>query len=84
MVYLWYLAAPANSHSVGAPYLPGAAAIDKSPKGQDLKNAWGDMWPAILSGEIQTLTFENAPIAGGTARFPLLIFSHGGGVPTFG
>jgi predicted dienelactone hydrolase len=33
---------------------------------------------------VETHTFENAPIAGGTARFPLLIFSHGGGVPTFG
>ena len=34
--------------------------------------------------EIQTHAFENAPIISGSNRFPLLIFSHGGGVPTFG
>jgi hypothetical protein len=31
MVYVWYPAAPSDSRSTLAPYLPGAPAIDKSP-----------------------------------------------------
>jgi len=60
--------APANSHGVRAQYFPGAPVIDKSPQGQGFKSAWSGMWPRIISGEIQTHSFENAPITAAKGR----------------
>jgi hypothetical protein len=80
MVYVWYPAAPPDSRSTLSPYLPGALAIDKSPQADGLK---GSSWPLIVSGKIHTHIFENASMASSPSRFPLLVFSQGGGMPSF-
>ena len=80
MVYVWYPAAPPDSRSFLSPYLPGATAIDKSPQADGAK---GSSWPLIVSGKIRTHTFEKATIASSPSRFPLLVFSQGGGMPSF-
>jgi hypothetical protein len=80
MVYVWYPAAPPDSRSFLSPYLPGATAIDKSPQADGAK---GSSTPLLVSGKIRTHTFENATIASGPSRFPLLVFSQGGGMPSF-
>jgi Platelet-activating factor acetylhydrolase, isoform II len=76
VVDVWYPAAAARADARTAPYLPGATQIDKSSAAQAEKNNWGGLWKPIVSGDVHTHVYENAPPAPGDARFPLLIFSH--------
>jgi Platelet-activating factor acetylhydrolase, isoform II len=80
MVYVWYPAAPSDSRGTLSPYLPGAPAIDKSAQADRSKPS---SWALIVSGKIQTHIFENATMASTPSRFPLLVFSQGGGMPSF-
>jgi predicted dienelactone hydrolase len=83
MVYVWYPSAPPGPRATRAGYLPGADKIDKDPLGQQFKKSHSDIWPLIISGAIQTHTFQNAPLAGNGQRFPVILLLHGGGVPGF-
>lgn len=81
MVYVWY---PVDKGKPGksAPYLPGAAAINKL-SDRALSGADGKLWPAILSGQIASHALEGATPAESPAKFPILVFSHGLGSPVF-
>lgn len=76
MVDVWYPAAPAKPGAPTALYIPNAQKIDKSPFAQVERNNWGNIWSMIASGNVHTHAYENAPIASGEARFPLIILSH--------
>jgi predicted dienelactone hydrolase len=82
MVYVWYPAEKRAMTGKPAPYLPGAAAINKL-SDRALSGADGKLWPAILSGQVVSHAFEGATPATSPARFPLLVFSHGFGSPVF-
>jgi dienelactone hydrolase len=82
MVYLGYPADGKGKNVKTAPYLPGAAAINKL-SDRALVEGEGKLWRAILSGQIETYSVEGAPIARSSGRFPVLIFSHGLGSPVF-
>jgi predicted dienelactone hydrolase len=83
MVYVWYPSAPPGPRATRADYLPRADKIDQDPLGQQFKKSHSDIWPLIMSGAIQTHTFQNAPVAGNGQRFPVILLLHGGGVPGF-
>jgi hypothetical protein len=82
MVYFWYPADAKGKTVKASPYLPGAAAINKLPD-RALVEGDGKLWPAILSGQIDSHALEGAPVASNGSRFPVLIFSHGLGSPVF-
>lgn len=82
MVYVWYPAEKQATAGQPAPYLPGAASINKL-SDRALSGADGKLWPAILSGQVISHAIEGATVATNTARFPVLIFSHGLGSPVF-
>ncbi|PWT83086.1 MAG: hypothetical protein C5B58_07080 [Acidobacteria bacterium] len=82
IVEIWY---PAETRplkrSDTAPYLPGFEAAKPKMIQDDIKDLFS---PATYSGSLpETHTVENAPIARGNRKFPLLVFSHGWGNPTF-
>ena len=83
MVYVWYPADPQSIQGKApAPYMPGFEAVQAKLKKGDI----ADMFrPATYTGPEslpQTDAFENAAIAAGKQKFPLLIFAHGWGNPT--
>jgi len=80
MVYLWYPADAKDATAKAAPYLPGAAAINKL-SDRDLVEGDGKLWPFILSGQIKSHAVEDVAVARNPSRFQLLIFSHGLGSP---
>jgi predicted dienelactone hydrolase len=82
MAYVWYPVEKQRKDGQPAPYLPGAAAIDKLPD-RALSGADGKVWPAILSGRLVSRAVENATLARSPAKFPVLMFSHGLGSPVF-
>ena len=82
MVYVWYPADKRAQTGKPALYLPGAAAINKLPD-RALTGADGKLWPAILSGQVESHALEDATFTPSPARFPLLVFSHGFGSPVF-
>lgn len=84
MVYVWY---PTDRRSVAgkdtAPYLPGFDEVLPRLTAGDVK---GMFRPSVFRGIDllpQTDVVEDAPIASGKEPFPLLLFSHGWGNPTF-
>ena len=82
MVEVWYpTEAGLSEHSKKAPYLPGFDAAKPKMSEDDIKDLFS---PATYSGNLpETHTVEDAPLAGGKRKFPLLVFSHGWGNPTF-
>jgi len=84
MVYVWYPAdKDAIDHISPAPYLPGFDAVSGQLSNEDISDMFR---PATYSGPCSlpiTNVFENVPFARGNQKFPLLIFSHGWGNPTF-
>jgi len=82
MVYVWYPTETGGKIGKPAPYLPGAAAINKL-SDHALSGADGKLWPAILSGKLASHAMEGATPARTPARFPVLMFSHGLGSPVF-
>jgi predicted dienelactone hydrolase len=82
MVEVWYPTAPRlSSPQSTAPYLPGFDAAKPRLSQDDISDLFR---PARYMGTLpKTHTVENAPIAPGKDKFPLLLFSHGWGNPTF-
>ena len=84
MVYLWYPIERPTSEPHGV-YLPGAKQIDADPElGHGMREGYGEIWPAILSGAVYSHEVENAPAARSPRQFPVVIFSHGLGGSSFG
>jgi len=83
MAYFWY---PTSGKSLDAKglYLPGAQRMDTLPDIQArLGREFGRNWPAIVSGAIFSHAVERAPVAKGSRRLPLVVFSHGLGSTGF-
>jgi len=82
MLHVWYpTSAATGRHVRTAPYLPGLDKAASRLSTADLKDLFR---PAIYDGELPvTHAVEHAPFAPGHNRFPLLLFSHGWGNPTF-
>jgi hypothetical protein len=80
MVYLWYPTDKKPMPTMRAQYLPGADKIAKDGSAKDAADFWGDSWPEVASGHIVTETSENAQIASGAEKFPLLLFVPGLGL----
>src|SRR6185295_6274948 len=79
LVYLFYPTDPKakGEAAVYFPHLKEAEAFEERYGTDSFKNGYGKSY--YLLGNLRTHTIENAKIAKG--RFPLLIFSHGGGMP---
>jgi predicted dienelactone hydrolase len=82
LVHIYYPAA-VGAENVEAPYFPNIhpqEAYEDQHFGTDFfKNEWGESYPRLFSAH--THASLNAKVASGTARFPVVIFSHGGGIP---
>ncbi len=84
MVHVWY---PVDSRTVAGrktmPYLPDLQeALPKLSSG-DVKGLFRPSSFKGVDALPATGVVENSPIAAGTQHFPLLVFSHGWGNPTF-
>lgn len=84
MVHVWY---PANRKLIQgkrtAPYLPGFEAIQSKLSQGSIASLFR---PAVYDGPDSlpdTTAVENTAFAPGNAKFPLLLFDHGWGNPTF-
>jgi hypothetical protein len=79
LVYLFYPTDPKakGEAAVYFPHLKETEAFEERYGKDSFKNGYGRSY--YLLGNLRTHTIENAKIAKG--RFPLLIFSHGGGMP---
>ncbi len=84
MVYIWYPASTNRADARGT-YLPGAKQMDAAPDIQrGMRDDYGANWPLIVSNAIYSHAVDSAPILKATAKFPLVIFSHGSGGSGFG
>lgn len=84
MVHVWYPAPAKKQATLFEPYLPGAAVIDAAPGTESIDRMFGSAWPLIAAGEVTSHAQRDAPVAGGPARFPIVLFSHGDGALGFG
>jgi predicted dienelactone hydrolase len=78
VVEVWYPTdAGLSAHSKTAPYMPGFDAAKPKLSKDDISDLFR---PATYNGTLpETHTVENAPVAPGNVKFPLLVFSHGWG-----
>ena len=84
MVHVWYPAdRPAMDGKAHGQYLPGFDEVESRLSKGDV----ADMFrPATYEGPEslpETAVVDHAPLARGRQKFPLLLFSHGWGNPTF-
>jgi Platelet-activating factor acetylhydrolase, isoform II len=84
MAYVWYpIDRRAAQGKVTAPYSPGFDEVKSRLRAGDI----ADMFrPAVYGGAAslpKTDVVENAPMPTGERKFPLLLFAHGWGNPTF-
>jgi Platelet-activating factor acetylhydrolase, isoform II len=84
MVHVWYpIDGQTASGKETAPYLPGFEQV----KDSLTKGSIADLFrPGIYEGPEslpETVVIENASIARGKLKFPLLLFAHGWGNPTY-
>ena len=77
MVYVWYPISRRASQGAVADYLPHADLIAKKLSSTELQDEWGSAWHRVFTGRVLTDTYEHSPVALGSERFPLLIFSPG-------
>lgn len=86
MLYVWY---PTDRNSAGkdgektAPYIPGLEQNKSKISAGDIADMF---FPATYEGPQSlpaTVVIDHAPFASGKQKFPLLLFSHGWGNPTF-
>lgn len=84
MVYVWYPISPeASSGKAAAPYLPGLEEARSRISHGDVADMF---YPATYEGPQSvptTVVVGRAPMAHGSRKFPLLLFAHGWGNPTF-
>jgi len=84
MVYVWYPAdRNATSRIKPASYLPNFDKVLPRLSASELTGIFRPSKFTAIDSLPQTAVFENAPIAPGKQQFPLLLFSHGWGNPTF-
>jgi hypothetical protein len=84
MAYVWYpIDRRVSQGKANAPYLPFFDEVKSKLRADDI----ADMFrPAVYDGTASlptTHVVENAPMPAGGRRFPLLLFAHGWGNPTF-
>ncbi len=83
MVYMWYPTSAKSADAKG-PYLPGAQRMDALPEVQSImRQEFGNLWPAMVSGAIFSHAREGAPVANSSRAFPIIVFSHGLGSSGF-
>jgi hypothetical protein len=83
MVYMWYPTSAKSADTKG-PYLPGARGMDALPEVRGvMRQEFGNLWSAMVSGAIFSHAREGAPVANGSRLFPLIVFSHGLGSAGF-
>jgi hypothetical protein len=84
MVYVWYPAAKSKVAGQTAPYLPDFSAAQKVVSEADLKSMFRPTPYSMIqqSGLPLTHTVEKTKISSLTAKYPLLVFSHGWGNTT--
>jgi hypothetical protein len=84
MVYVWYPTdQKPRAGEVSAPYLPGLDEAKSNVSPCDIADMF---YPATYEGPQSlpaTVVVDHAPIAHGKQKFPLLVFAHGWGNPTF-
>ncbi len=81
LVYVWYPAATPKSRAHApefASYLPGVEQLNSSTAARSLSNLFGPSWALIASDGLRSHSLSDCAAAGG-GRFPILIFSPGGG-----
>jgi predicted dienelactone hydrolase len=78
VVHVWYPARATAGPCI--PYLEHFDAVQKVVGEHALRKALGPSYPLAASGELRTHAVTRAPVADGSAKFPLLVFSHGGGL----
>jgi dienelactone hydrolase len=81
LVYLFY---PVDKETAGArceyfPHLKEVEAFEERFGKNSFRESYGDSYKTIST--IKSHAIENAPPAAGKQRFPVLVFSHGGGIP---
>jgi predicted dienelactone hydrolase len=81
MVYVWYATKSDLGNRTLSEYLPHVEEIAKKLSSAELEDGWGSSWHRVFSKEVLTNTHESTPVAAGTEKFPLLVFSPGEGVP---
>jgi hypothetical protein len=84
MVYIWYpIDRKVTEGKAAAPYLPGFDEVKSKLSDSDVADLFR---PAAYVGPAslpKTVVLEDAPMPYGKHKFPLLLFSHGWGNPTF-
>jgi pimeloyl-ACP methyl ester carboxylesterase len=84
MVNVWYPTdQKAPNGTTSAPYLPGIDEAKSKIRAGDIADMF---YPATYEGPQslpETAVLDHAPIAYGKQKFPLLLFAHGWGNPTF-
>jgi hypothetical protein len=84
MVHVWYPAdEKANKGKVVAPYMPGFDEVRPKLSDADIADLFR---PAVYTGPEslpETHFIENARMPAGRTKYPLLVFSHGWGNPTY-
>jgi dienelactone hydrolase len=76
-VQLWYPAAVVT-HAVYADYIsPASRTHIKAIRAQ------GRRLPGLTEADVQTHAYLNVPVSSGMQRFPVILFSHGFGVPHY-
>src|SRR4051794_14199727 len=84
MVFVWSPTdREATSRESTAPYLPDFDKVLPKLSSGDLNGMFRPSKFRDIDSLPKTLVVEAAPIARGRQRFPLLLFSHGWGNPTF-
>lgn len=80
---VWY-PAQSDQPAGSAQYLPDLATIQARIPEQEFKDEFDSAAGLIESSQIKTHSIPNARIASSPRRFPVLVFSHGLGVPPEG
>src|SRR5437868_8364411 len=81
LVYLFYPSDP-ETRGVRAEYFPRLKEVEAYEErfGKNFfRESYGDSYQTISA--LRSHAVENAPLAAGGEQFPVLIFSHGGGIP---
>lgn len=80
-VDLWY-PTQAGGPEGRAPYLPGTAAIRAALGEKIFTDEFNSAADLVVSGSIETHTFVDPSLSAANITYPVLVFSHGLGVPS--
>lgn len=76
MVYAYY-PAKTRSNAATATYIPYVLETEKAMGTAKMIGEFGDAYPFIKSGQLNTHCFQNAELSRARNMYPILIFSHG-------